>query len=305
MGNPLTDMDFVRLLDDRLITVYHDEYDGLPMVIDDLFTRIKDPRAWLEYYSVGSVPDPEEFHGVTQYQSVSPGFWTKITPTEWAGGIIVQRRLLDTDRYDVIESRTKGLARAANRKMNKIAHEPIVYCDSTAFNFMSNEEGVALCSNSHTSKSGLLTTGNDNYSTLSFDAVNLEAARVQSLGFRDDIGERIVTNFDTIIYGSNLEEAVWEVVKSEGKVDEMTNNRNFQRGRWKTLYLPLIDDYDTDLWGIADSRMLKESLKWVDSVPLEFNSTTDTDTHMRKYADYFVVGWGWTEWRGILMCKPA
>ena len=244
MGNPLTDRQFVRLLDARLKKVYTDQYQGLPLIIDQFFNRVADKSAWLEYYSVGSVPDPELFNGTIQYQGVAPGYHTKITPLEYAGGIIIERRLLDTDKYNVIEGRTKGLATAANRKMNKIAHEPFIYHDSSAFTFMDSEEGVALCSNSHTTKaSGVSTaTGFDNLSTLAFDAVNLEALRIQSLGLRDDIGERITTNFDTIVHGSNLAEAVWEVIKSEGKVDEMTNNANFQRGRWKSIELPLLDD---------------------------------------------------------------
>lgn len=302
MSNPLTDKQFVRLLDDRLTKVYYDQYESLPDVRDQFFDVINDSKAWQEYYSVGSVPDPAEFHGTVTYQSVAPGYWTKIEPKEYAGGITIQRRLLDTERYDVIESRAKGLARAANRKMNKIAHEPFIYHDSTAFSFMTNEEGVALCSNSHTTKAdGVSTTsGFDNLSTLPFNAVNLEALRLQGIQLRDDIGERINLNFDTIIHGSNLAEDVWEVVKSEGKVDEMTNNANFHRGRWKTIELPLLDDYDTNDWFIADSSMMKESLKWINGVPLEFHSTTDFDTFMRKYIDYFVIGWGWTDWRFLV-----
>ena len=302
MGNPLTDRQFVRLLDKRLEKVYVDQYEGLPLIIDQFYNRVSDKSAWLEYSSVGSVPDPVLFNGLIEYQSVAPGYTTKITPLEFAGGIIIERRLLDTDQYNVIENRAKGLATAANRKMNKLAHEPFIYPDSSAFNYMSTDEAVALCSDSHTTKaSGVSTTyGFDNLSTLSFDAVTLEPVRIQSTGFKDDIGERIVTTFDTIVHGTNLAEQVWEVQKSEGKVDEMTNNANFQRGRWKSIELPLLDDYDTNDFFIIDSSMMKECLIWQDGVPLEFNSTTDFDTFMRKYADYFVCGWGWTDWRWIL-----
>jgi hypothetical protein len=307
MGNPLTDKQFVRLLDDRLTKVYHDQYKGLPDIRDKFFDVIKSSKAWHEYFSVGGVPDPVAFNGTIEYQSVSPGYHTKIEPIEYAGGIEIQRRLIDTDRYDVIESRTKGLATAANRKMNKIAHEFLIYHDSNAFTFMDSEEGVALCSDSHTTKTPNISTasGFDNLSTLAFSATNLEALRIQSRGFRDDIGERIDTNFDTIIHGSSLSEAVWEVVKSEGKVDSAENNMNFHRGRWKTIELPLLDDYDTNDWFIADSSAMKDSLKWVEGVPLEFNNTTDFDTMIRKYADYFVVGWGFTDWRWIIGSSVA
>lgn len=299
MGNPLTSKQFTRLLDDRLDKVFWDRHKGLPMVKDSLFTVKSDSKAWLEYYSMGSVPDPAEFHGTVTYQSVAPGYHTKIEPIEYAGGITIERRLLDTERYDVVEGRAKGLATAANRKMNKIAHEPFIYHDSSAFTFMTSEEGVALCSNSHTTKAdGVSTsTGFDNLSTLPFNAVNLETLRIQSRGLKDNIGERMDTMFDTIIHGTNLSEQVWEVQKSEGKVDEMTNNANFQRGRWKSIELPLLDDYDTNDWFIVDSSMMMEALIWHQGVPLEFHNTTDFDTFMRKYISYFVCGWGFTDWR--------
>jgi hypothetical protein len=302
MGSPLTDKQFVRLLDDRLNKVYFDEYKPLPQIRDKFYNVIKSKKAWEEFFSVGAIPDPEAFNGTIQYQSVSPGYHTKIEPLEYAGGITIQRRLLDTDRYDIIENMAKGLATAANRKMNKIAHEPFAYFDSTAFTYVDSEEGVALCSNSHTTKTPDVSTstGFDNYSTLAFDATNLESLRILSKGFKDDIGERIETNFDTIIHGTNLAEAVWEVLNSSGKTGDNLNNANFQKGRWKAIELPMLDDYDTNDWFLVDSSLMKKSLIWLEGVPLEFNSTTDFDSLMRKYADYFVCGWGFVDWKWVI-----
>jgi hypothetical protein len=302
MGNPLTDKQFTRLLDDRLTKVNKDEYDGLPMVIDQLYKRMSSKKAWEEFFSVSGISDPEAFQGIIQYQGAYPGYHTKVEPKEFAGGITIQRRLIDTDRYDVIEGLAKGLGEAANRKMNKIAHEPFLYFDSSAFTYVVSEEGVALCSNSHTTKvpDVSTSTGFDNLSTLAFDATNLEALRIQSKRFKSDIGERITTNFDTIIHGTNLAADVWEVLNSEGKTGDNLNNKNFQRGRWKEIELPLLDDTDTNDWFIVDSKKMKEYLLWIDAVPYEFNTTTDFDTMMRKYASYFVCGWGFTSWRWII-----
>lgn len=303
MGNPLLQRQFVRLLDNRLKKVYVDKFDSLPLIIDNFYTTIDDEKAWVEYMSIGSIPDPEPFQGVVTYQSLYPGYHTKIEPQEYAGGIIIERKLLDDDQTNTINGRTKGLASAANRKMNKIAHEPFRYADSSAFTFMQSEEGVALCSNSHTTKAPDISTstGFDNYSTLPFDAANLEALRIQSLQLRDDIGERYTTNFDLIIHPTSLAADVAEVVESQGKQgEENPNIINFQKGRWKSIELPYLDDWDTNNWFIADSSMMKESLIWHNRIPLEFDSINDFDTHMRKYADYFRIGWGYIEWRWII-----
>jgi hypothetical protein len=307
MANPLTDKQFVRLLDDRLDKVWTGRFTGLSSIIDKVFGRKSTKKAWEEYFSIGSVPDPESFNGIIQYQGVSPGYHTKVEPKEYAGGITIQRRLIDTERYDVIEGLAKGLATAMNRKMNKIAHEPFIYPDSSAFTFVTSEEGVALCSNSHTTKAPDVSTatGFDNLATLAFDAANLEALRLQTLGFRDDIGERFDSSFDTIIHGSSLAADVWEVLNSTGKTDTANNNANFQKGRWKSIELPLLDDYSTTGWGIVDSSNMKDMLVWLDAVKAEFNSTTDFDTMMRKYASYAVFAWGFNDWRWIAWSDPA
>lgn len=243
MGNPLTDVEAMRLLDDRLEKKFYGGYEEIAPVKDTFFDVKVDKKAWLEYYGLGDVPDPVAFEGLISYQGVAMGFHTKIRPKEFAGGLVFQRRLLDTDRYDEMDKKSKGLGKAAKRKMNKVAHEWVIYMDSSAFDYMIAEEGVALCSNSHTSKANVSTaSGFDNLITLPFNPTNLEAARLISKKFKSDINERIETNFDTIVHPASLGEKVWEIQKSEGKVDEITNNENFHRGRWKAEELPLWDD---------------------------------------------------------------
>jgi len=306
--SPFTSAQAVKLLDKNISKVYWDRFKGLDMIIDKLYDRIKSKKAWEEFQSVGSLPDPQRFNGVIQMQNFSMGYHTKIVPLEYAGGFILERRLVDTDQSGIIKKLPKQLAIAANRKMNKIAHEPFIYPDSAAFTFQTSEEAVALASNSHTTKAADVSTstGFDNLATYAFDAVNLEALRLQTLGFRDDIGERIQNNFDTIIHGSALSADVWEVLNSTGKTGDNLNNANFQKGRWKDIELPLLDDYSSTGWGIIDSMAMKDALIWVDAVPLEFNTPPlDYDHMMRKYQDYFVVAWGFTDWRWVCWSDPA
>ena len=302
MGSPLTDKAFVRLLDDRLEKCFTGGYDGLAPIKDNMFKVVTGKKAWLEYYEVNDVPDPVAFAGKRTYQDVHPGFHTKIEPKEYAGGIIIQRRLIDTDRCDIAEDRAQGLGIAMKRLQNKHAHQPFIYLDATAFDFMIAEEGVALCSNSHTTKTNAsTTTGFDNLSTLALNASNLEAVRVQATQFKTGIGERFQGNFDTIVFPTSLAEEVYEIVESKGKVDTMLNNANFQESlRWKVMELPLLDDYDTHNWAIIDSsRMKSKGLIWYDSIAPEFGNTSDFDTEMRKYGSYGVWGWGWVGWRWI------
>jgi hypothetical protein len=307
MGNPFTDRQAVILLDKRCTDVWVDVSKGLASVIDQLYARKTTKKAWELYQSVGAIPDPEPFNGIIQYQSISMGYNTKIEPKEIAGGITIQRRFIDTEQWDIVDDMVGGLAIAMNRKMNKVAHEPFIYPDSAAFSFVTSEEGVALASNSHTTKAADVSTatGFDNLATMAFDAANLEALRLQTKGFRDNIGERYESNFDTIIFPSALAEAVWEVANSPGKVDTANNNRNFQQGKWKFIELPMLDDYSTSGWGIADSAAMKRDLIWLDAIKPEFENTGDFDTMMRKYRSYAVFGWGFKSWRWLCWSDPS
>lgn len=308
MASILTSSNAVKLLDKNVTKFYWDRYNGLPIIIDKIYDRMKSKKAWEEFQAMGSLPDPQLFNGVIQIQNFSMGYHTKVVPLEYGGGFALERRLIDTDQSGLIKKLPQQLATAANRKMNKIAHEPFIYPDSASFTFMTSEEGVALCSNSHTTKTaGISTsTGFDNLATYAFDAANLEALRIQTLGFKDDIGERITTNFDTIIHGPSLAADVWEVLNSSGKTGDNLNNANFQKGKWKTIELPMLDDYSTTGWGIVDSQAMKDCLMWIDAVPLEFNTPPLDYEHMiRKYYDYFVCAWAFTDWRFIAWSDPA
>ena len=307
--SPLTSAQAVRLLDKNITKFFWDEYKGLDMIIDRLYDRIKSKRAWEEFQSFGSLPDPQLFNGVIQMQNFNMGYHTKVVPLEYAGGFTLERLLLDTDQSGIIKQLPKQLATAANRKMNKIAHEPFIYPDSAAFTFQTSEEGVALASNSHTTKTPDVPTssGFDNLATYAFDPANLEALRLQGMGFRDDIGERIQMNFDTIIHGSALSGDVQEMLLSSSKSGQDNSGIvNIQKGRWKSIELPMLDDYSPTGWGIVDFKAMKNSLMWVDAAPLEFNTPPlDYDHQMRKYQDYFRVAWGFRDWRWLVWSDPA
>ena len=307
--SPFTSAQAVKLLDKNITKYYWDRYTGLPMIIDKIYDRMKSKKAWEEFQGVGSLPDPQPFNGVIQMQNFSMQYHTKIVPLEYAGGFILERRLIDTDQSGIVKKLPQQLAVAANRKMNKIAHEPFIYPDSAAFTFQTSEEGVALASNSHLTKAADVSTssGFDNLATYGFDPANLEALRLQGMGFRDDIGERITPNFDTIVHGSTLAGSVDEAINSTSKISQDNPGvKNIQKGRWTSLELPMLDDYSTTGWGIIDSNAMKDALIWVDAVPLEFNTPPlDYDHMMRKYQDYFVCAWGFTDWRWIVWSDPA
>lgn len=167
MGSPLTSPQFVKLLTSELDQVAFDHLKDLPSMIPKLFTEFDSESAWSEFAGVGDVPDITEFNGKISFLPVSSTFHTKIEPKEFADGIEIERKLVDDEKYGIMRRMNKKLMDAAVRTQDKQAVRIFGNAFSSAFDYQTSEEGVALCSNSHKTKSGTSTSnGFDNLEQL-------------------------------------------------------------------------------------------------------------------------------------------
>ena len=113
MPNPLTSAQFVKLLvaDQREVT--EGGFDELASMIPTFYRMFGSDSAWEDFTGVGAVPDIPEFTGKLEYLSISPGYYTRIEPKEFAGGIQIERKLLDDNKYPVLRDRASGLGESA------------------------------------------------------------------------------------------------------------------------------------------------------------------------------------------------
>lgn len=310
MANPLNSAQFMRLLDDRIRIVYHDKYKFLPSLIDMLFGVISTDKAWEEFFGIGAVPDIMPWSGKIQYLSVAPDFYTRIEPKIFAGGIMIERNLLDNDRYGVIKTRQEGLVEAEHRLREKYGAQPFNYAFSAAYNFMPEyEEGLSLCNTAHTTKADVSTaTGFSNSGTSALNKTNIAATRIIMRQFRDNIGERIGDiEADTLIVPDSLYHATVEALGydadtgAESDMDPDSANRkiNTQYRRYKVISHRLLDDTDTNNWFMVDSKKMKQYLLWLNRLAPEIETTRDFETKMFKQSIYTIWGWGFTDWRWI------
>ena len=300
MANPLTSSQFVRLMDKRLRQVFEGEFKEIPPMISQLYNVMKGDAAWEEFFEIGNLGDIPEFNGKLQYLSISPGYYTRIEPKEYAGGLQFERKLLEDKKYNVLDGRARQLTQSAYRTMDKIAVRPFAYAFSTAFDFMYSEEGVALCSDSHSTKSGVsTTTGFDNAGTSALSKTSLAATRLAMRRFKDDIGNRIVIEPDTLLVPDNLYDTAMEIVGSEKDPTSANNTINMMKGRFKVLPYLRLDDYDTNNWFMIDSSMMKKYLLWINRVAPDVNNTIDFETFIWKYSIYFRIGYGHLNWRWL------
>lgn len=301
MPSPLDSAQFVRLLDKRLREVTEKRYKELPTMIPKLYNEISSDSAWEEFFSVGSVQDIPEFNGKISYLGQAPGFYTKIEPKEYAGGIQFERKLLDDKKYSVLDSRASSLMESAQRTREKLGVKMFSNAFSTAFDFMTSEEGVALCSSSHTTKSGTSTSsGFDNSGTSALSKTTVAATRLLMRQFRNDISERIeISDNLALIVPDSLADAAEEIVRTPKSLDTAEGNVNMQAGRYEVIPYLRLDDYDSNNWFMVDRDAMKRNALWVNRVNPEVKNTVDFETYILKTAIYFRVAYGFTDWRFI------
>ena len=301
MGSPLDSTQFVRLLTDDMREVAESKYNQLPSMIPSFYRNIDSDSAWEEFFSVGAVPDIPEFTGKVSYLGIAPGFHTKIEPKEYAGGIQSERKLIDDKKYDVLNNLGAGLMTAAHRTREKSGVRTFSNAFSTAYDFQTSEEGVALCSNSHTTKSGTsTTTGFDNLGTTSLTKTSLAAARLAMRQFRNDISERIdIGDNLALVVPDALEETAYEIVNTPKGYDTTAQDANFHAGRYQVIPYLRLDDSDTNNWYLVDLDRMKESLVWINRINPELNNTVDFETYILKTALYMRYAYGFLDWRWI------
>lgn len=306
MANPLTSSQFVRLLDKRLREVSENEIEELHKsedMIGPMYRVISSDSAFEEFYDVGALPDIPEFNGKLEYLSVSPGYYTKIEPKEYAAGVMFERKLLDDKKYAVLDDRAGMLANSGHRVEQKFAVRPFAYAFSSAFDFMTSEEGLSLCSTAHTTKSGTsVASGFSNSGTSALSATALAAARILMRKFRNDISERIVVQPDTLIVPDNLYDKALEITATEKGLYSAEGTVNVQGPkykRWNVIPWLRLDDYDTNNWFITDMKLQKRFLVWLKRIGWEPHNTIDFETFTVKHSIYGRWANGFLNWRWI------
>lgn len=298
-----TSSQFADFLDARFRDYWNSGYTELPDMTST-FYRVLDGKFQTDRFSsVGALGELQAFTGTVQYDDLSQGYDTSVTPLEFALGFAIERRLKDDMLFDIMDGRAQGLAHSAYYTRQTHAARPFNNAFSVDTFFYTNTEGVSMCSDSHTSTSTATSTatGFDNRITSSLNAVTFASARTQLVNLRNDRGQLINLMPDMIIVpdqGSMLESA-WEIVNSQGKPDVANNNanmyyKNYQVVPWKFLT-------DANNWFLADSKVMKQNgLIWIDKVKPEFAFVESFDEIIGKWRCYGRWASGHRDWRFIV-----
>ena len=296
---PLVAENWADLLVPGLRKVFDNSFRERPSNIGILFNVQSSQKAVEHDLTTGDIADFAPMNGMVPYDDMNEGYRTDYTHTELARGIKVQRSLVDDDLYNIINKRPRMLGLAARRRREKDAASMF----NNAFNSaITGGDGVCLCSSAHPSNNG--GSNQSNTGTLDLNDVNLEATRQLMVGYQSDRDNVIDVIPDFVLIPLALEQTMFEINNSRGKVDSAQNNANFHYGKYKVLAWP---NYLTSglNWFLMDSLMMKEYHLWFDRIKPEFQRDREFDTYMAKYAGYMRYSFGWSDWRAIFGNAPA
>jgi phage major head subunit gpT-like protein len=302
MAVPATSPQWADLMDPRFAKVFDERYKQLKDMVDTFYTTVTSSPTNADYREsqAGTLGDLSEFVGTVVYDDNAQGYDMTITPKEYTSGYQIERKLYDDAMFGVMDSKPRSLATAYNRTRQKHAAQLFNGAFSVDSTWLSFAEGVALCSNSHTSAHASTSTANgfDNLATGALSAVTLAANRIQMVGFRGDRAERISIEPNTIVLPPNLYETGYEIVESAGKVDTANNNANVHQGRYRVIEWNYLTDVND--WFLIDDVLMKDALRWYERVPIEHAMVEDFDTLVAKWRVYARYGLGYNDWRWIL-----
>lgn len=285
MASPMTSGQWSDLLDKRVTVLHNNRLKQLPDRVSDFYNMGSSSDSFERSSEAGTLPDFTEFAGTVTYQSQAQGYDVTYTHKEFVNGFQIERALYDDDRHGLWEKRPKALADAYMRTRQKHGARIFNNAFSVDTYVSSNSEGVALCSDSHTTTSGASTAaGFDNKITSSLTSTAVEAARIQFRKFKGDQAERISVSPSMLLIPVDLYGRADEIVKSSQKPGTANNDHNVHDGAYKIMDWEYIDD--TNDWFMIDETLMKDMLNWYDRVKLEFGQAEELDTLVAKWRAY-------------------
>lgn len=277
-------------------------YDLVETMLGNLYRKVPhNSRDEMKFTRAGTFPDYTAFQGEVNYSSRYQGYDTTAIYVPYVNGFTVERQLYTDEQYQLFDGEPVEMKKAAQRTREK--HAALLFTEAFSVNtdFYTNSEGVAMCSNAHTTTAQGVSTasGFDNVTTAAFSAVALAAARKQMKQFKGDQGEVIEVMPNTLLYPTDLYDRVHEVVKSELRDSDATNASNVHYNgfkMWEWIYL----DDDANNWFLLDSSMMKNNQVWVDRDELEFGSINDFETWQYKTRSWMRYAFAHLDWRHVL-----
>jgi phage major head subunit gpT-like protein len=300
--------DWADLLDPSIRKVYNDEWDQLPSQRQSIFNMLsssKKDETESSASGLSKMVEMPEGSSLT-YEDANQGYDVTYTHKKWGLGSQITYEMFQDDQTNVMNTRTRALARAKARTLEQSAAD-ILNNGFTAggggMATFTSGDAKALFATDHPRSDGGAAQGN--YTTADLAEDSLEVALTTMRSTVDDKGQLILIRPDTLVVAPALEKEAMILLDSKGRTGTANNDINPYEGRLKLVvwdYLGSAAGGSDTAWFVLDSSNSK--LNWFtrDDRGLE-GPETDFDTKTAKWS--VVCRWsvGFSDWRGIYGSK--
>ena len=312
---PITSANWAELLTPQTSAAFVQGYTAFGRrgsMIPELYNMPTSDRAFEEHIGVGVLGS--KFHRLTStgrvvYDEPEKGFKKTWTHEEYAKGFVVQRKMVDDNRFSDIMDLATSLGDAAFRNREKSAAATFANAFSAVtdqttlddFGFpIGGADSVALCSTAHPYSQADSTT-QSNEGTLALTADNLGTTRQLHMALTDDKGDILNIMPDVVLIPPELEDTAIKAGASAQEPDTANNAVNPQQGRFRYM----VWHYLEDAWFTIDSGAMRQDLIWYERIPLEFGREEDFDTFQTKFRAYMRYSRGWRDYRWVYGQNPS
>lgn len=248
---------------------------------------------------LGLMDDWETSGGKISYEDFNKGFKSTYTHRKYSKGIQIERELLDDDQYATIKKRVRKLATVGFNTTQ--AHAASLFNNATSGGYLGPDE-KPLCATDHPIAPGSSATWS-NLGTYTLDAENVENTRTAMKGWKDDKGNPIDINPDTIIVPTALRKTAMIIAETAEEPFTTDHGINIWKGNLDVIEWHRLDD--TNGWFIADMERMKLFLNWYWRRKLDFKDKVEFDDEVSKYAVLGRWSWGWDDPSFIYYNNPS
>ena len=293
---------FQAFLDARYSMVVEEELADTTDIRPDIYDMIRTDRLEERASAVGGLSQWPEFMGEISFQRMYEQYQTLFRPREYASAVAVTRRMVKDDLTNVLSGmRFRPMVRAAILTEQTHATRLFEMINVVDTHWSMHTENVPIVSLNHTTRTPNVDTstgfGNIIFEPLS--PVAIRAAQILGRKIKSSEGDRTNMHYDVLFVPVDQVPLANTILRTEQGLDTPAMNENQEShsrsGIRRVIGLPHWTSSSN--WVLANSRMMKDHLKWVTSETPTYGRMTEFHTMQIKSRGYMRHGVMNTGWR--------
>jgi len=241
--------------------------------------------------SLGLMKDWDDTGRQVYYEDFSRGFIATYKHKKRSLGLKIERELVEDEVYNEIKKRVRMLLRSVYYTRQFHAAFPF----NNAFNDnITGPDGKPLCATDHPLSPTNSTTYSNCNTSLKLNADNVERVRNAMMEWKDDKGNLLAINPDTLLVPPLLRKPAMVIADTDKEPDTSDNNVNIWHGSLDVIEWPFLTNSNT--WFMVDRERMKDFLNWFDRRVAKLEQDKENfDSEVGKYKVVNRFSYGWDD----------